>query len=239
MILNVSDKNTGYKGQYNMMIETDEFDDTFVYLGDIHSRKGACVVILIDKHQKESLLQTALYRPSCDISGNMQSHTGTIIMIQAALKYVIQKYKTIEYITLNDKSLIPEGNIHVTAKRLLQKRKGWYEEYLGAIPDTNDFATKRLMRIISSMNVPDDIMYKMQKRTWGTTEDILEVAPVLLGKDAKYIIGTSWKIEANTINNYPIKIKISKPQIGGEIQKNHTIKIFEMWKKLCNPSLLM
>lgn len=220
----------------------DDFQDINIFVGDVHSKEGACIYAIIDQSKKYVALESVQYKTTCTMNQDLEPHKGTIVMVQATLKYICQRYKTIEYISLNDKSMVLNTNIHITAKRLLQGRKGWYEEWFQATPDMSVISTRRLMQLLQQENNKQTIqkyLHITTQRNWGTTDDIVEIAPKILGKEKRSIIGTAWKINRDDVLAYPISIQRMD---GGTRHMSHStlidksfkhrIELFHMWHKL-------
>lgn len=236
MLLQVVNRITGQEGRYTMLDVIDAFGDYEIVVGDTSSRKGPCITILVDQTRRRGMIQNAVYRPMCEIDGKMEPHTGTILMLQGALRYVFTTYKELKHVTLNDKSSVATKDIHITAKRLLQKRKGWYQEWLGAVVDEADMPTTRLMKKLGIMKLSDQDEAKVSERNWGTTKDIEDLARRYLGNEASSIIGTAWKISRKTVSAYPVDVYV---QTGGDAintdnaaAAKHMTRLFKMWKRL-------
>lgn len=246
MLLRVRSKTHAEKYVFVFEREIDMFQDIVYHIGDVASGNGSCISIIIDKTKTYATLETALYRPTCDVKNSLQPHSGTILMLQGVLKYICKKYTKLQYVTFDDKSMVPMSPIHVTAKRLLQGRKGWYEEWLQAIPDMDVLQTRRAISILSSEEVKQNIQKYLPvttKKTWGTAEDIAELAPKIVGTQAKSIIGTSWKIPRSTMLAYPVVCeRLIDGGDHGEITKlrtrmckkafNHRAALCELWHQL-------
>lgn len=240
MILEVAHSGPAVLSRFAMSEEKDVFDDIAIEVGDTKSRSGSCVNIVIDKGGKHGMIQTAVYRPMCEIGGKMEAHRGTILMLQGALRYAFSKYKKLQYITLNDKSMVAKKDIHITAKRLLQQRPGWYQEWLGAEADDKDMATKRVLQALSTMKPSDEDRDKMSAKGWGSTKEVEEMARKYLGRDSGAIVGTAWKIMRKVAMGYPIDIQTHLHGGGSNRRKRgiddmlmkHSAKVFEMWRRL-------
>lgn len=232
--------------KFSIIREVDDFHDVNIYVGDVQSRSGACVHIIIDKSKTYATLENVVYRASCDIHNKLEAHKGTIWMLQGTLQYICKKYPSLEFISLNDKSTIPQGNIHVTAKRLLQGRPGWYQEQLQAVPDMNDKPTRRLMKKLKHPDTQAEIqkyLPRTTQRSWGTSKDILELAPLILGDVKKDLLGTAWKIMRQDILLYPVRVShhASRSQHGSgtlSLEKLHTrslqrqLELMQLWHDL-------
>lgn len=224
-----------------MEIHIDDFGDVNIHIGDVVSRRGACLHIIVDKDKKYATLQNIVYRASCDLKNSLQPHQGTILMLQGALKYLCKRYRSLEFVRLNDKSVVSIGNIHITAKRLLQGRKGWYEEWLQAVPDMSDLSTRTLIHRLQHPDVQHEIQKYLpittQKR-WGTTDDIVDVAPKIIGTLRKSIIGTAWKIHRTDMLSYPVTVRKHDTDLhkGGywndDVIRKHQLDLFHTWHRL-------
>lgn len=240
----VTNTHSKISGTFTMMEDIDAFHDIEIEVGDVSSRFGACITILIDQSETYGMIQRAAYRPSCEINGKMEPHEGTILMLQGALRYVFQKYKTLKFVSLSDKSTVVMQDIHITAKRLLQKRQGWYQEWLGAIPDERHMPTMRLMKVLANMRPTKQDITTMNERKWGSTKEIEEMARRYLGKSSDAIIGTSWIITRKAVKQYNVETKVvvhrdtSRHDGGGNVRNRddifgtHAVRLFRMWKRL-------
>jgi hypothetical protein len=105
-----------------------EKEDNFyeIYIGDTH--------ITVIENEEEAILQDLEYRKTCDIYGNLEESYGTHLMLKGALMFMIQKYPFVKKINLSDVAQKKHTRIYLTPKRILLGKKGWYEEYFGAIP---------------------------------------------------------------------------------------------------------
>lgn len=202
---------------------TEEYDEDFectnVYIGDPKTFVKACVFITVDK-SSTAVLQNAAYKPSCTKDGSLKQGTGTAIMLKIALMYIFDKFKHVQNISINDKSMIPNGQIHITAKRLLQGRNGWYQDILGAIPDPNHKQTIYLIKELQTEKAKQAILAEKNvtsKRGWGTQKDIETMSVKIVPKYAKYIIGTMWVVTRESASKYDISTTISG---GGEKTKH-------------------
>jgi hypothetical protein len=107
-------------------------------------------------------------------------------------------------------------------------KKGWYEEYFGAIP-TNK--TKSLIKsALKSVSLTPEIIERLSQRSWGNEKDLQT-----LSNEAVKLIHSDWIITRETIESYPIQIQIqtltkTQPKtIGGGLR--NTRAIFNRKKK--------
>ena len=101
-------------------------------------RCPSCVTILVYKDSHNIVIQDVQYFSSCSCNKILQNKLGTAAMIKTALRYIIDKYRcnSTWTVSLADNTYVPGKTpcSLITAKRLLTGEKGWYEEYVGAIP---------------------------------------------------------------------------------------------------------
>jgi hypothetical protein len=230
----------------------EEMDELYeIYIGQPHKTRHACVYISVDD-SSIAQLEAVNFRDDCTIGTvpMQQGSSRTVRMIQGALQYIIHTYPHVKTISLNDKSEIPSGKIHVTPKRLLQGRKGWYEEYLGARPDKWHRPTINLIEELQTPSAQQRIQTFLPittQHSWGKTHEILEMAKQIVPiRGQQAIIGTSWVISRKTIQTYPMNFTVQKDRInsgesgGGGAGIRETIKkhaqaykgaLYRQWKK--------
>jgi hypothetical protein len=146
-------------------------------------------------------------------------------MLQAALKYVCDKYQHVRFITLTDKTSVPNSKIHITAKRLLQGRPGWYQEYLQAVPTDG---TIKLLQLLSKKEARAKIAEYLpvtSQISWGIEREIEEMAQRILPMNSEMIVGTSWRISRDHVLAYPIVYnKTSSGGGGGSRRSIHNVR---------------
>lgn len=200
----------------------DDFQCINIYIGHPEKYMKACVFITIEDNSDTAILQNAMYQVTCAKSNNLQPGEGTKTMLQCAIKYVFDTYLSVESISINDKSMVPNGKIHVTAKRLLQGRMGWYQDALHAIPDPNHKQTMFLMKELQSASVKKRIAENLDitsQKNWGTHQDIEDMAKIILPRSAKYLVGTLWSVPRHTCE---CKYEIIESSGGGITQRRKT-----------------
>jgi hypothetical protein len=213
----------------------EEFDSIELYIGNSSRFTKACVFMYIDPKTHTAVLQSAIYHATCSTNTSLASKTGTALMLQCAVNYVFDTYKHLKYIDLNDKSMVPNGNIHVTAKRLLQGRQGWYQEVLGAIPVANTIPLMQELK--QSAAKIQEYEHITTKKEWGTQAEIEQLAAIIVPKFKESIVGTAWRIPRR---DYGITVKKIDAKKGGTIQKaslktkisEHTGKMFRSHLRL-------
>ena len=203
----------------------EETEITDIYIGDPTQYSKACVFMQVDDSDL-AILQSAAYRPGCALDGNMKSGTATVLMLQGSLKYLFTNYPHVKSIEINDKTMVPDGKIYITAKRLLQGRKGWYEEHLQA--DAYG-ATILLMKelhksvVLAKIAEYDSVT---KSRSWGVQRDIEELAPKISPKLGANVLGTSWRVRKDVALNYQVSIHTyaSSTTHGGVVPRQRSIR---------------
>jgi hypothetical protein len=208
---------TETSNMYVFPSEIQTIEDSIIQysIGSYDKRKPACVYITVDDTE-EATLDMVSYSSKCDIDNLLINKSGTIQMIMGSLKYIFQKHPHIRFISLNDKSMIPSGKIHVSAKRLIQGRPSWYEEHLGAKPDKRHPQTIKTLNLLKQPTMVERIQaYQtiMLEQHWGTSKDIIDMYEKITGLKSNVLLGTAWTISRKTIKKYPIRVseKESKP----------------------------
>lgn len=186
----------------------DDFQCVNIYIGQPEKYTKACAFITVEDDSDTAILQNAMYQTTCAKENNLLPGEGTKLMLQCSIKYVFDTYQHVQFVSINDKSMVPNGKIHVTAKRLLQGRTGWYQEALHAIPDPNHKQTMFLMKDLQSTSVKNRIVENLEttsKRDWGTHQDIEEMAKRIIPRSAKYLVGTVWCVPRDACDcNYKL-----------------------------------
>ena len=149
-----------------------------------------------DPHVEEEYFQIIIGKDNNDVEGLILEKKGSIHMLKTALKYTIEKYSYIQCFNLIDKTFP-----HITARRLLEGSKGFYEEYFDAKPKER---TKILINIIKKhrVNIDELIKDSIEKSDW----DVMKVLQICRRIDGniltRNILITQWIIDRNTIKNY-------------------------------------
>ena len=194
---------------FDGIIEKDE-DTINIFIGNTKMRMKSCIWIEFTENNPICVLQNLEYLSKCELNNKLQSGIGTIKMAKTALKFVFDKYPYLKYIEIYDKS--KKNRINITPKRLLLGKEGWYREHFGAIP--NNERTIRIIKRLNKINFDKKII---EKREWGTDEDLFKL---LNDFDIK---GTLWKIDRDIILNYSINYEII--QKGGNKNIKNILKI--------------
>jgi hypothetical protein len=184
-----------------------------------------CVRISLSKKEPIATLHLVNYYKSCSVKEKkLEKHSGTIHMIQTILSHTINTYPHITFVELQDETFIhvPKKPL-ITARRLLLGQKGWYEEYLGALPAKKELQyTLNYLRLPSTQeNIHTFLPPDAQNKLWWFPEHIKYVADKINNKLFPYLIGSLWMISADTIREYGITMQISPatPKQSGGFQR--------------------
>jgi hypothetical protein len=145
---------------------------------------------------EEPYLEIIIGKDNNDVEGLILEKKGSIHMLKTALKYTIEKYSYIQCFNLIDKTFP-----YITARRLLEGSKGFYEEYFDAKPKER---TKILINIIKKYRVNIDELIKdsIEKSEWDVIK-VLQICRKIDGNNlTRNILRTQWIIDRNTIKNY-------------------------------------
>jgi len=158
---------------------------------------------------------------------NINDYTnGHILLMQIALSYVSQKHPSImEYEIQDDTFVNVPGYPLITARRLLQGEKGWYEEHFGAIP------TYRTIRLLDWLRDPvRALLIPEKEKIWWSASNVMKVCS-LIGCPYS-VIGTTWCIQKNSIIE-------KEMQSGGANDNEKKFKrIIKNAKGLCHTTVL-
>lgn len=196
---------------FNILTENfEEMDTIEYYIESSHKNMPQCISISVINN-RPALLEAVNYSSSCDLKRQLKNNTGTILMIMGLLKYVFQKHKELAYISINDKTMVPRTSILISVKRLLQGRPGWYQEYLGAIPDPSNIQTVQIIKALQKPTIQQRIQENLpitRQRTWGKPSEIISIFERITLLRGTSILGTSWWIYRSTIESYPVSINV-------------------------------
>jgi len=219
MILRVQEGNEIL--EFDMEIERDDaFHSIEIHIGEPHKTYGACIHLSIYDEDDEAILNGLQYGPKCSTIRNMRRHVDTLRMLKAGLIYIFRTYPRIKHVSLTDKAAVGGANakIMLTAKRLLQGKKGWYEEHFGAVPDPQNKSTISTLKALSNPLAQAKILTYLPittQRTWGTPNDIIEYASCIAKLQTNAILATSWLILRNQIENYERDLIVQTLTTGG------------------------
>lgn len=185
--------------------------------------KDPCLKIYIPKENDvEGLIEKLNHEKSYSIEKELDEKEMTVYMLKTALKYIIDNYSHTKYFKLTDMTfkkipgLASTDLPWITARRLLEGSKGWYEEYFQAKPTCN---TKELIAIVAKNREAIDrlIASNMNNNIW-TPEKILKITGKVDGRLLqKNILSTDWTIDRNTIKEYDIIYEI----VNNTIENNY------------------
>ena len=139
------------------------YSDEIVY--NIGKQNGmSCVRLSVidipDTNTKICILCEVSYSSMCAKEG-LEKKTGTIEMIQGAIKALYRVHKDIAYVEFADKSYwetSKKGKVPIAERRVLAGRTTWYQEYLGAVPTAITRVILRLYEYASKIIVTEDTL---------------------------------------------------------------------------------
>lgn len=163
---------TNYK--FRIIQDTDDFDRVIYRL---QGTKVPCVVII---HDGDTLiLENVSYYPSCAINKQLEKQTGTVEMVKAALKFVIdfvEKTK-ITKIMLSDNSRFtckPIGSVKLSEYSFLTRGYTWYENQFGAVSSNS----KQYNMFKTFLYSKPDVLFETLKTVIfekATTEQLIKI----------------------------------------------------------------
>jgi len=176
--------------------------------------------------EAEAYLLISIYEGVANINDYTNGH---ILLMQIALSYVSQKHPTIiDYEIQDDTFVNVPGYPLITARRLLQGEKGWYEEHFGAIP------TQRTILLLDWLRDPEHrlLFPKEKENSWWSPSNVMKVCS-LIGCPYS-VIGTTWCIHKKSIIEFEKEIRC-----GGANENEKKFKrIIKNAKGLCHTTVL-
>jgi hypothetical protein len=203
---------------YTFYVKEERIDDDETIVIDFLSLKKQpypCVRIYIEGDFKDTnaSLHSINYYKSCSIKEKeLEKHYGTIALIKTALTYMIVKYPHIKTTTLQDETFIdiPKKPL-ITTRRLVKGQPGWYEEYLNAKPNSKLLIKK--LKLLRKQSVQEKLLTLLPPESndnkWWVPENIKPVVDKIEMDLFKFLIGSPWIIDTETIKNYNIKLTIT------------------------------
>lgn len=201
--------------KFIMYQEEDDMNYILFFMANNPNIKDSCLKIYIPKENAvDGLIEKLNHEKSCSIEKELDEGNGTIHMLKTALKYIIDNYPNTKYFQLTDITFkkipgLPSKDLpYITAKRLLQGSKGWYQEHFGAKPTRK---TKLLIDMIKiKRNRIDELIASNINNTLWSAAKIKKIASRIDGKFLeKNILETDWIIDYTTIKGYNINYEIS------------------------------
>jgi hypothetical protein len=188
------------------------------------------VIDIPDTNKKICILCEVSYSSTCAKEG-LEKKTGTIEMIQGAIKALFRVQKDIPYVEFTDKSYwetSKKGKVPIAERRVLAGRPTWYQEYLGAVPTAITRVILRLYEHASKIIVTEEILeglgirgkvkyigkpvsFLVQDRyeRW-TEEQLLKLIQNLnidklnhLNSNSVSLSGSTWTISREVVRLYP------------------------------------
>ena len=220
----------------------DAYDNIVISFLSTIRQPYPCVRIEFDRRPQytTAYLQGLQYYRTCSIRDKeLENHSGTIIMVKAALTYMLDKYSYIREVHLQDETFIdiPSKPL-ITPRRLLLGEKGWYEEYFGAIPE-NSMLDKKI-QMLRQKDVQTRIRAFLpidaEDKTWWIPTNIQSVCDYVSSGLARYLVGSSWVIPSKTIRTYDITYTIQPASIqrGGSNMKSRDNATVSALRRLNN-----
>lgn len=201
---------------FDVYKDEEDKDTVHYYIGQPKRTYLSCVHIEVDTKYNYAVLQRLHPVEKCSINADMAAiPENTHLLLKGTLKYVLEQHPNITHYTLDDKAekRLRNGKyIIVTARLLLQGRKGWYQRHFGAIPTPD---TERIINeIASNQELVTRNLNITTRNGWGDDHEIVEMARLIAPKHSNSILGTSWIIPAESVNNYVINVR-EVPTGGG------------------------
>ena len=137
-------------------------------------------------------------------------YTVSLPMIRTALMFVSHAHPELTEFCFQDETYIDIPDHHdkplVTSRRLIQGKKGWYEEHLRAEPTGHtvtllDFLRDPVRRLLYASLIPE------KEIPWWTRTHLKTIAAAI--RCPVTIFATTWKVTRETALNYNVSYTVS------------------------------
>lgn len=195
------------------MDDTSWADSVHIQIGNPRGSPRPCVII--SAFEREIVLQDLFYFSTCSSDRALDRKTGTIEMVQAALKATVVRFPRRLKVSLTDKSYFPSrtlGNIPIPEAKVLAGGPTWYQEHFGAIPTST--TSRKLQRYLIAREWPlsrltgrtedesTTISQYMRTSQGRLTEAEIHGVRSKLGLEA--LTGCEWEIPIQTVLSYDL-----------------------------------
>lgn len=223
-------------GNYSFSVDIDIEYDIYTYRFIAMSKHPyPCVQITVYDNMIGNI-DMLNYYANCSYSKKLlEKGSGSIYMLKTALTYVADRHPDVKQYDLQDETYMElPGKPLITARRLLMGEKGWYEEYLDAIP------TQKTKYIIQYLRDSKNRMLYQNKipdveKTWWTPKNTMQICYSI--KCPGSVLGTTWYIPKDIIDSYGINY-IIQDSINGGYKKQRYIFEKAIKRKPCYSIIL-
>ncbi len=145
---------------YVFYARVQKIDDEETQIQFASSEYNDCLTIQIWKDYSIAELHGVIYDRLCASNIPLEKSSGTVIMIKAALKFVIKKFKYIESFDVTDNSQVDCGAMKVSLSdmNLLVFQNTWYERRFGAVSKYTLYASD-LAKLRQAPTVDFDVLW--------------------------------------------------------------------------------
>jgi hypothetical protein len=205
-------------------IDEETSSEVEIAIGNPRGRPKPCIRFTVFRN--EVVLQDVMYYSTCSSHRQLERGSGTVEMLQAALKAIMTKYPRRPAVVLNDKSHRPDprlGNVPLPELLMFMNGKTWYQDHLGAVPNGRDtrrvlrkYLEKRdwpLSRLQSSAPSNVTVAEYVRRHHRNLTESDLHNIRMALHLET--MSGRLWKIDRSVVMAYPVSGVFEDGQVGG------------------------
>jgi hypothetical protein len=200
---------------------SEDSDEIDVFIGNPGGSPRPCMVLTV--YGRELVLQDIVYYATCSAPKSLEHGSGTVEMIQGALKAILATYPLIDKVYLTDKSYFPRsarggGNIPLPELHAIVHGATWYQRHFGAVPDIrtvrvlDPYLRKRTQLMENSPNLTvAEYVSELKSIDEPTLIRIIETLGL------KRLTGTSWEIPRAVVEQYPITARLEEDtsHVGG------------------------
>lgn len=115
---------------YKVEIQEDEHDTHFL----IWNPDRPCIIMVIDKENKEAVIDSVEYSPGCSVDGRMKRGEGTRKMIDFAIRLLKSRGARSVELADNSRVVCNGKKIRLGLMYFFKFGQTWYEKYFGFQP---------------------------------------------------------------------------------------------------------
>lgn len=189
-----------------------------------------------------AIMQTLQYTQTCSINTVLKQGEGTVEMVRASLKWLVQTHPEVERIDLSDMSYIrisKNYNMPLPEYYTLVHGQTWYQHYFGAVPSNKTARILQSYQKLRMMQVKDTplVDYIPPSRHGKHVYEVIGplIKRIKTHSDAQGFLNntlhlrpltnTTWYIPRETALAYDVDVQAKNTQHGGAIMKKMRRKL--------------
>lgn len=233
MMFKMSLHTANYVFPMKIDLPTDWDPSTTIYIGNPNNKPKPCIVIEVEG--SSAIIQTLQYVQTCSVNTVLKKGEGTVEMVKASLKWLMQTYPEAKRIDFSDMSYIPLSksyNMPLPEYYALVHGQTWYQQHFGAIPSKKTKTVLQSYTTLRMMKVKDTPLVKYLPPSQHDKHVYEVIGPLLkrikshndahdflrMNLRLRPLTSTSWYIPRQTALAYDIEVShANNTQQGGGI----------------------